>query len=294
LVRSSEPVCSPTRLALNADGQPLLVLPKAWGGLPLGVFPLPAREEWGPTHAPHPMLVMVLEGRGRRWYRHGVHTLELPIAPHHMDLLGGRYERDAARWEADGGLTVGVHLRPDVVTRLAHETGFDIETRHEMFDARLSWLVQALHAEAQRGAPGGCLFAEGLSIALLAWLREHYGRRPAAGTRGRGGLTPGQQRRVRDCVEAYIGEDLSVARLAQEAALSPERFARVFKTSFGCTPYRWVQQRRVEEAIRLLKTTTKSISEIALELGFASQSHFTQVFKQMTGTTPARLRNELR
>lgn len=290
MARASEPICGPARWALNTDGQPLLVLPEAWGGLPLGVFPLPTVEERGPAHAPHPMLVMVLAGRGRRWYRHGAHTIELPIAPRQMDLLGGRYERDAARWEAEPGLTVGVHLQPGIVARLTHETGFDIETRHEMFDPRLSWLAQALHDEARRGAPGGRLFAEGLSIALIAWLREHYGRRPAPRTRG-GGLTPVQQQRVRDCVEASLGEDLSVERLAREAALSPERFARVFKASFGCTPYRWVQQRRVEEAARLLRTTAKPIAEVALELGFASQSHFTQVFKQMTGTTPARLRN---
>lgn len=293
MARASEPVCSPTRLALDTDGQPLLALPEAWSGLPLGVFPLPTDEVRGPTHAPHPMLVMVLAGRGRRWYRHGARTVELPIAPQHMDLLGSRYERDSGRWEAEPGLTVGVHLPPDIVTRLTHETDFDIETRHELFDPRLSWLAQALHDEAQRGAPGGRLFAEGLSIALIAWLREHHGRRPAPGPRARGaaGLTSGQRQRVRDCVEACLGEDLSVARLAQEAALSPERFAKVFKASFGCTPYRWVQQRRVEEAARLLKTTVKPIAEIALELGFASQSHFTQVFRQMTGTTPARLRD---
>ena len=291
MVRSSEQICSPARRALNSDGQPLLVLPADWGGLPLGVFPIPASEERGPAHTPHPMLVMALAGRGRRWYRHGVHTVELSIDSQQIDLLGSRYEREVARWEAAEGLTVGVHLQPDVVARLANETGFDVETRHAIYDGRLSWLVQALHDEAQRGAPGGRLFAEGLSIALIAWLREHYGRRPARRTRGGAGLTPTQQQRVRDCVEGHIGENLSVMRLAQEAALSPERFAKVFKASFGCTPYRWVQQRRVAEAVRLLNTTTKPIAEIALELGFASQSHFTQVFRQSTGTTPARLRD---
>jgi len=290
LTLSSEPVCGPSRLALDAAGRPLLVLPEHWGGLPLGVFPLPAAEQRGPSHTEHPMLIMVLRGHGRRWYRHGVHTMELPIAPQHMDLLGQRYERDAGRWDAQPGLTVGVHLRPEVVARLAHEPDFDIQTRHEWFDPQLAWLVQALHDEAQRSAPGGALFAEGLSIALIGWLREHHAHRPAPGARGRTGLTSMQQRRVRDCVEAHLGDDLSVTRLAQEAALSPVRFACAFKASFGCTPHRWVQQRRVEEAVRLLKTTRTPIAEIALALGFANQSHFTQVLRQATGTTPARLR----
>jgi AraC family transcriptional regulator len=208
-----------------------------------------------------------------------------------MDLLGCGYERDAAHWDGQAGLTVGVQLKPDVVARLTHEPGFDLQTSHEVFDAQVSWLVQALHDEAQRGAPGGALFAQGLSIALIGWLREHYGRRAAPRTRGSAGLTPAQQQRVRDCVETHFGKDLSITRLAQEAMLSPEHFARSFKASFGCTPHRWVQQRRIEEAVRMLRTTVRPIADIALDLGFASQSHFTQVFKQATGTTPARLRS---
>jgi AraC family transcriptional regulator len=288
---SSELICSPARLALDAAGRPLLALPEHWGGLPLGVFPIPAAEQRGPSHAAHPMLVMVLRGGGRRLYRHGQRETELTIAPQQMDLIGCGYERDAAHWDGQGGLTVGVQLQPDVVARLAHEPGPDIETRHEVFDPQMSWLVQALHDEAQRGAPGGALYAQGLSIALIAWLREHYGRRAAPGARRSAGLTPVQRQRVRDCVEAHLGEDLSVERLAQEAALSSVRFASAFKASFGCTPHRWVQQRRIEQAVRLLKTTPSPIADIALSLGFASQSHFTQVFRQTMGTTPARMRS---
>jgi AraC family transcriptional regulator len=263
----------------------LLALPEHWGGLPLGVFPIPAVEKRGPSHAAHPMLVMVLRGRGKRLYRHGSRTEEFTIAPQQMDLLGCGYERDVAHWDAQEGLTVGVQLRPDVVARLAHEPGFDVQTRHEVFDPQMSWLVQALHDEAQRGAPGGALFAQGLSIALIGWLREHYGRREAQRAYGAAGLTPLQQQRVRDCVEAHLGEDLSIVRLAQEAVLSPVHFARAFKASFGCTPHRWVQQRRIEAAVRLLRTTARPIVDIALDLGFASQSHFTQVLRQATGTT---------
>lgn len=285
---SSEPICCADRQSLDADGQPVLALPANWDGLKLGVFPLPAVERRGPSHTPYPVLVMALQGRGRRWYRHGLHTVELTAAPEMLDLYGGRYERDRARWDGQPGMTVGVHFQPDVVAMLTHESGFDFETRHELFDPRLSWLVHTLHIEAQRGAPGGALFVQGLSIALIGWLREHYGRRTVAPARG--SLTPVQRKQVVDFVEANLGEDLSVTQLAQQAALSPERFAAAFKACYGSTPYRWVQQRRVDEATKLLKTTTKPIVDIALALGFSSQSHFTQTFRQMTGTTPARVR----
>lgn len=288
---SSEPIGNPSRLARDAAGRPLLALPENWGGLPLGVFPIPATDKQGPSHAAHPMLFMALRGHGRRLYRHGVRTKELSSAPQMMDLLGCGYERDAARWDGLEGLTVGVQLKPDVVSRLTHEPGFDLETSHEVFDPQISWLMQALHGEAQRGAPGGALFSQGLSIALISWLREHHGRRVPPRTRGSAGLSPMQRQRVRDCVEAHLGEDLSISRLAQEAMLSPVQFARAFKSSFGCTPHRWVQQRRIDEAVRLLRTTASPIADIALRLGFASQSHFTQVLRQATGTTPARLRS---
>lgn len=147
-----------------------------------------------------------------------------------------------------------------------------------------------MYEEAQRGAPAGRLYAQGLSIGLIGWPRERYGRRAVPGPSGRSGLTPTRRRRVRDSMEENLGDDLCITRLAHEVALSPVRFASAFKASIGCTPHRWIQQRRIEEAIQLLNTTSRGIADIALSLGFSSQSHFTQVFRQLTGSTPARMR----
>ena len=274
----------------DVTGKPILEIPEKWSGLPLGLFPLPATEQRGPSHTEHPLLVMVLQGHGRRMYQHGPHTVELTIEPQQMDILGCCYERNGAKWDSDGGLTVGVQFQPDVVSRLIHETSLDIETHFEILNPQVSWLVQTMLDEVRHGAPSGALYAQGLSIGLIGLLRERYGRPLTLDKRGRSGLTPSRMQRVRDLIEAHLGENLCITRLAQEVSLSPVRFTTAFKASFGCTPHRWVQQRRINEAIRQLKVTPRSIADIALSLGFASQSHFTQVFRQLTGTTPACVR----
>jgi AraC family transcriptional regulator len=96
---------------------------------------------------------------------------------------------------------------------------------------------------------------------------------------------------VLDLIETHLGEDLSIEALAREAALSPHHFAQCFKASMGLTPHRYVQLRRLNRAHSLLKSTAMPISEIALTIGFASQSHFTQVFRAHFGVTPAAARN---
>ncbi|WP_436823936.1 helix-turn-helix domain-containing protein [Variovorax sp. DT-64] len=151
----------------------------------------------------------------------------------------------------------------------------------------------ALLREARLGAAStGTLYVEGLSIAMLGILRERHGGGGAASPQPPTGLSPTQRARVIDFIAAHLGEDLSVSRLAEQAALSPYHFARAFKTSFELSPHRYVQQQRVDEALRLLRTASeRSIADIAFGLGFSSQAHFTEVFRRHTGTTPGRLRS---
>ncbi len=80
--------------------------------------------------------------------------------------------------------------------------------------------------------------------------------------------------------------NISVMELADVVQMSPSHFARVFKTSFGVTPYRFVMQERIEGAKDMLARTNLSASQVAMAFGFSSQSHFVKVFRQFTGVTP--------
>jgi len=73
--------------------------------------------------------------------------------------------------------------------------------------------------------------------------------------------------------------------------MSPSTFARLFKASIGATTHSFVLSRRLQRAEILLNGDT-SLSEIALAVGFASQSHFTEVFRRRTGRTPSQVRRQ--
>lgn len=229
---------------------------------------------------------MALRGRGRRWYSIEQHTVELTTAPGMIELYGADFERNGARWLGEPGMTVAVSLTPVAVRALAPEAPtFELRTTHEVFDPKLQWVIHELLDEAQRGAPGGALYAQGLSCTLIGRLGAHYGA-PIEVT-AVGQLGKAQRQRIVDHIDAHLGADLSIVALAREVDLSPHHFAQRFKATLGHTPHRYVLQRRLDRAQMLLKTTAIPIAEIALSLGFASQSHFTQLFRAHRGVTPA-------
>lgn len=108
--------------------------------------------------------------------------------------------------------------------------------------------------------------------------------------RRRGGLSAAALHRVQLFVEAHLARKIRVGELAQRSGLSVFYFTRAFRQSMGMTPHAYVQQRRVERARELLSRTSRALGDIALEVGFSSQSHFTTVFRRLTGLTPAVIR----
>jgi AraC family transcriptional regulator len=96
---------------------------------------------------------------------------------------------------------------------------------------------------------------------------------------------------VEQYVAANLGQDLSINELANLAHLSPYHFARFFKQSTGLSPHQYVLKRRIDEGKRLMRQTTLDLAEIAQQLGFRDQSHFTARFRKLTGVTPKRWRS---
>jgi AraC family transcriptional regulator len=102
------------------------------------------------------------------------------------------------------------------------------------------------------------------------------------------GLSPVQVKRVREYIRANLGCDISLVELADQVGLSPHYFSLLFKRALGESPHQFVLRERIDEAQRLLASGRTPISEVALNLGFADQSHFSQAFRKITGTTPKR------
>src|SRR5436190_1278980 len=81
--------------------------------------------------------------------------------------------------------------------------------------------------------------------------------------------------------------------LAALMKLGSQRFTERFRLTTGIPPWKYVQARRVSRAKKLLANRRVSLAEIALAVGFCSQSHFTNVFRQATGLTPREYRNSI-
>jgi AraC-like DNA-binding protein len=103
----------------------------------------------------------------------------------------------------------------------------------------------------------------------------------------RGGLSPALKNRICDFIEEHIGEKISLGALSSMAGLSPNHFARAFQQSVGMPPHRYLLRRRVEHVEQMLRETQLPLSQIALAVGFADQSHLARHFRRLTGMPPS-------
>ncbi len=152
-------------------------------------------------------------------------------------------------------------------------------------DFRLAALLSAMYAEVEGGCPSGRLYGESISVAFLAYLAGKYAT-PQLPTGREKTLSPAEMRTLVRYIRERLVSNISVTELAGLVQMSPSHFARIFKASFGMTPYQFVMRERVAGAKDLFAGTNLSASRVAAEIGFSSQSHFVKVFRQFTGVTP--------
>jgi transcriptional regulator GlxA family with amidase domain len=96
--------------------------------------------------------------------------------------------------------------------------------------------------------------------------------------------------RARDAMDRAFAEPLDVPTLARIALVSEAHFIRSFRTTFGETPHRYLQRRRVERAMFLLRTTDRSVTDICMDVGFSSLGTFSRVFRDIVGEPPSSYR----
>ena len=93
-----------------------------------------------------------------------------------------------------------------------------------------------------------------------------------------------------DFIEAHLASDISLDDLAAEACLSPFHFSRLFRKATGLSPCRYVTDRRIQAAQKMLAVDQSSLVQVALDTGFGSQGNFTRAFRKATGLTPGQYR----
>ena len=96
--------------------------------------------------------------------------------------------------------------------------------------------------------------------------------------------------RARDRMDRGYADALDVEALAGSVHLSRAHFIRSFKETFGETPHRYLQRRRLERAMALLRETDRPVTEICVAVGFASLGTFSRTFRDIVGVSPSAYR----
>jgi AraC-like DNA-binding protein len=96
--------------------------------------------------------------------------------------------------------------------------------------------------------------------------------------------------RARDAMDRTYAEPLDVAALARIACASEAHFIRTFRATFGETPHRYLQRRRVERAMFLLREGDRSVTDICFDVGLTSLGTFSRTFREIVGQSPVAYR----
>lgn len=202
------------------------------------------------------------------------------------------------RWqEFQPNTSLIVHLPRVLLMQAAEDLGVHpqratLSPNHQVRDERIEHIAWALDAERRADHPNGSLFVESLGLALAIHLLCKQGGRsgPAGEPSERTSLSPTQIRRVTSFIEEHLDQNLSIARLARVAAISASHLKTVFKRAMGVPVHEYVIHRRVERARLLLTRGELPVSQVALETGFAHQSHMARSMRRVLGVTPRSLR----
>lgn len=179
-------------------------------------------------------------------------------------------------------------IAAEIVDPEPNGTAATLEVFTNRQDELLQSILRALAGELRRkDSTVPSLYAEhvaGLAIAHIA--HRHPGQASVVGRLSRPGLG-----HVLEFIEEHLQEDISLAALASLAGRGIDVFARQFRSELGVPPYRYVMERRLQRAAADLAGSRKPIAEIALAVGFSSQSHFTTRFTARFGVSPGIYRN---
>jgi len=204
----------------------------------------------------------------------------------------------ASHWRWNDEIEVShFYISPEFMLNTAREM-FDREVHdlafHDLLGAQdpvLDWVSRQLTHEVSIGAPGGRLCFDALALQAGVHLLRNYATVRFKPPRAHGRFGSSQARLIEEYVEHNISCNITLEELAGACNCTPAQFARKFRVHYRMRPHTFVQQRRVEKARQLLGRGGMALKEIALECGFADQSHLNRVFRKWAGRTPGQYRD---
>ena len=149
----------------------------------------------------------------------------------------------------------------------------------------LAWLGNRLYEQFRSGAGTSSLAVEGILLQMLAVVGDIENGRDTTETLW--------VARVEDAIRADLGRRLTVSELADRVALHPVYMSRAWQRFRRCSIGEFVNRVRIEEACRRIAAERVSFADLSLDLGFGDQTHFSRVFRKVTGMTPGTYRTAL-
>jgi AraC family transcriptional regulator len=200
------------------------------------------------------------------------------------------------RQDVDTNDALHLYLHPHVLRTTAESVDFDttqiLQPQFGVRDEQIQHIALSLLCELQEANVIGRIYADSLAQLLAMQLVRRYSERRKDPHVSRGGMAPGKLRKAIEFMNANLDKEHTVAlgAVAEEVHMSYFHFSRAFKQSTGVSPNVYMIEQRIERAKKLLTETDRPIAEIALRVGFASQSHFTTTFRRLAWATPKSFR----
>lgn len=210
----------------------------------------------------------------RRWEPRSGEAMLVPAGVEHITRF------------SDNARSASVHIGPELTRMLAPERDDGAPSDPELLvpeaSPRLARLGELIVEEACQAAPGYRIAVAGLTEALaIELLRCGRGRERSSRRRDP------RISRVVELIQTCYADPLSLETLAIQANMSRYHFAHVFSQVTGTSPYRYLTEVRVRRAAALLRETRRSVTEIALTVGFQDSARFGKAFREVIGCSPS-------
>jgi AraC family transcriptional regulator len=230
-----------------------------------------------PHFHPHAHLIYVLSG----CYSEAGSSGPVELGPKSLRYLPPGHTH-ANRFQR-GARCMVIEIAPAVLARV-NQVSKTLEREGEIQGPVSGWLAERLYEELQR-PPQSPIDAGGLALeGMLLELTAETARRVGQGVAK---IAPEWLKSARRHLESNCLRAVSLAEIARVSGMHRVHVSREFRKHFGTTIGEFLRGLRVQHARSLLTSTTQTLTDIALDCGFADQSHFSATFRRLTGLTPA-------
>jgi len=243
------------------------------------------------------VLSFLLKGETRANWRQGQHEIRRICRPGTVSITPAGDEQD---FRCSGRIEVlGWGIDPAFVQSVAERElerpcgSLEVIALYGGVDDRLWELGRRMAAELQSPRYASQLYFDTLNTQLAICLVRDHSSLVSHGEAAQHRIEDLRVRKAIDFIHANLSWNVTLEELALETSLSPGYLVTAFKQATGRPPHRYLLEQRVERAKVLLADPNQIITQIALDVGFSSQSHLTSVFRRLTGLTPNAYRNQV-